>query len=80
MRRQQVKIFQDWTFVVRVNSRKVGKETVGVFELRHFRHQSLFLCGVGKIEPVCQLLNDLFFRAPKSLTVIKHVFGRDGRA
>ena len=29
----EVKIFKDWTFVVHVNSRKVAKETVGVFEL-----------------------------------------------
>ena len=29
----EVKIFKDWTFVVHVNSRKVGKETVGVFQL-----------------------------------------------
>ena len=29
----EVKIFKDWTFVVHVNSRKVGKETVSVFEL-----------------------------------------------
>ena len=31
MRRQPS--FTDWTFVVHVNSRKVAKETVGVFEL-----------------------------------------------
>lgn len=29
----EVKIFKDWTFVVHFNSRKVAKETVGVFEL-----------------------------------------------
>ena len=29
----EVKIFKDWTFVVHVNSRKVAKETVGVFQL-----------------------------------------------
>ena len=29
----EVKISKDWTFVVLVNSRKVAKETVGVFQL-----------------------------------------------
>ena len=29
----EVKIFEDWTFDVHVNSRKVAKETTGVFEL-----------------------------------------------
>ena len=29
----EVKIFKDWTFVVHVNSRKLAKETVGVFGL-----------------------------------------------
>ena len=29
----EVKIFKDWTFVVHVNSRKVSKETIGVFKL-----------------------------------------------
>ena len=30
---KELKIFNDWTFAVHVNSRKVAKETVGIFEL-----------------------------------------------
>lgn len=30
----EVKIFQDWTFIVHVNRQKVAKETIGVSELK----------------------------------------------
>ena len=43
----EVKILQDWTFDVHVNSRKVAKETIGVFEL-----------GASK-KVVCYLFNVL---------------------
>ena len=33
---KEQKIFNDWTLAVHVNSRKVAKETVGIFELRAF--------------------------------------------
>ena len=40
----------------------------------------LCLRGVGKIEAVVSGFRCcFFFRTPKSLTAIKHVFGRDGR-
>ena len=37
------------------------------------------LRGVGKIEPEVSGFKWFFFRAPKTLKAIKHVFGRDGR-
>lgn len=42
----EVKIFKDWTFVVDVNSRKVAKETVGVFELGASKKAVLYLFHV----------------------------------
>ena len=39
-----------------------------------------FACvGWGQLNPRSQVSNDFFFRAPKSVTAIKHVFERDGR-
>ena len=39
----------------------------------------LCLRRVGKIEPEVSGFKSFFFRAPKSLKAINHVFGRDGK-
>ena len=64
----EVKIFKDWTFVVHVNSRKVAKETVGVFELGASKKAVLYLFHV---------LNR--FRLCKGFSVVAKLTAKDAR-
>ena len=50
-----------------------------IFSARGVGNLTIASVGWGKLSRKCQVSNDFFFGAPKSLTAIKHVFGRDGR-
>ena len=64
----EVKIFQDWKFIVHVNSRKVAKQTIGVFEL-----------GASK-KVVGYLFNVLSrFRFRKGFLVVEKRTAKDAR-
>lgn len=50
-----------------------------IFCAREVKNLTCARVGLGKLKRKCQVPNDVFFGAPKSLTALKHVFGRHGK-